>query len=119
MTVDMVALQFKIERRIMKLAIVGALVALSTLAAGGTANAQSYAADTIVIDSGTGFTVNFAQATKMFAGFAAEVREAGGCRAYVLGRYNTRADGTAGDKNVLPLGVDPLVAACEAGIASR
>ncbi len=115
----MVALQFKIERCSMKLAIAGVFVALSTLTLGTTANAQSYAADTIVIDSGTGFTVNFAQATKMFAGFAAEVREAGGCKTYVLGRYNTRADGTASDKNHLPLGVDPLVAACEAGIASR
>lgn len=64
-------------------------------------------------------SLTYEQTTKMFAAFPSEVRQAGGCMAYIEKGGSIRADGTTTDGTVLPLGLDPILSACNAGIAGR
>lgn len=101
----------------MKSAIVGTLVAFASLASAGAASAQVYAPDTVIGIDSSGLKVTYADYVQLTAFWADDVRKAGGCSAYVQERVGS--DGKLTDGSVLLLGVDPLIAACNEGLAGK
>ncbi|WP_405497529.1 hypothetical protein [Nocardia sp. NBC_00511] len=99
------------------MALVGALVSLAALVGTATAGAWAYDPDTVIIVGADGKDVTYGQFVAMSAISVSDVKQAGGCEAKL--RRSLNADGTPNDGSTLPLGLDPLISACNEGIAGR
>ncbi|MEU0542325.1 hypothetical protein ABZ319_20880 [Nocardia sp. NPDC005978] len=94
----------------MKLVVAGVLAAVAVVAGAGGAQARGYDRDTVIVDSGDGaITMTYGAYVDWLAENAAElrpeVRQAGGCAAFI--------GGNPGPANEAPLGIDPFIAACK------
>lgn len=101
----------------MKSAIAGAVLALAALASTRTATAQPYDPDTVIGITPNGVKVTYAQEVQLAAHFADDVRQAGGCTPYLQNQLGP--DGKLTDGSILPFGLDPLISACNDGLAEH
>ncbi|MEC3952890.1 hypothetical protein VMT65_07600 [Nocardia sp. CDC153] len=77
----------------------------------GTAGAQSYSPDTVIMTNENHFDITYADAVQMFTHWADDIRQAGGCPAFI--------NANIGAATILPVGMEPVVAACNEAIAGH